>query len=88
MRRTSMNDISLYANYAVEEVNVVRSNIHQRGYEDEYTYLLPQADSRASVEWEKYERPRGEVLLETFVEKTIWIELLRCGRLVSFTTRE
>ena len=38
--------------------------------------LLPQADAWAGVEGEKDERVRSEILVQPFVEETVWVEFL------------
>ena len=65
--------------YSLESLNQA-SNYHRRLVVCE---LLSNANSWSGVEWEKDEGIRSEVLLESFIQEPVRIELFRCRGLES-----
>lgn len=42
------------------------------------TYLLPEADAWAGVEWKEYERILCKIFRDALVKEAVWVEFVRC----------
>lgn len=68
----TMNDTSLYANYACRQT---RATVAEKCKGDE-AHLLTKTYSGPSIEWQKRETIRDQIFLEPIIKETVWIEFL------------